>query len=258
MSENILLIERDGPVVTLTMNRPKALNALSIALEDALKETLRTSSRDQDVRVIILTGAGRAFSAGVDLKELEETGTAARNWLGSESLKDIMRASPVPIIAAVNGFAITGGFELALLCDFILASEDARFADTHARVGLTPSWGMTQLLPRRIGEARARQMSLTGAFVDAEQALSWGLVNEVVAPEALLDRARAIATDIASTDAVTMGKIRDLIAAGAGRPLTEALALEAQVFADHIGTLGTEDIARNRAAVQSRGRTLNA
>ena len=257
MTGTLLVIERDGPVAILTLNRPEALNALSLALEDCLKQAFRDLSTDDAIRAIVLTGAGRAFSAGVDLKELEQTGTGPRDWLGPDSLFQIVRACPVPTIAAVNGFAITGGLELALMADFMIAAPEARFADTHARVGLTPSWGMTQALPRRIGEARARQMSFSGAFVEAAQALEWGLVNEVVPADQLLPRARAIAGEISQTDPLTLTRIRDLIAAGSGLPIEQALAREAEVFAQHIQTVGKDQVARNRATVQARGRALN-
>jgi enoyl-CoA hydratase len=253
----VLLHERDGTTAVLTLNRPEALNALSIKLEGALKDAFRGLAGDGGLRAVVLTGAGRAFCAGVDLKELERTGAGARDWLGTASLAELVRACPVPVIAAVNGFAITGGLELALLADFIIAAPEARFADTHARVGITPSWGLTQTLPRRIGEARARQMSFTGAFVDAGQALAWGLVNEVVPAPGLLPRARAIAAEIAGTDRTTLDRIRALYREGAGLPLTEGLALEARVFAEHIATVTPDGVARNRAAVQDRGRSLS-
>ena len=249
---NLLLSERDGDVLILTLNRPDALNALSLALEAEISAAFREVA--PDVRVIVLTGAGRAFTAGVDLKELEEVGTEARDWLGPESLFEIVRASPVPVIAAVNGFAITGGLELALMADFILAGESAKFADTHARVGLTPSWGCTQLLSRRIGIARAKQMSLTGQFIDGQTACDWGLANEVVADDGLRARAVALAQDIASTHAPTVAKIRGLIERGAGVALERGLALEAEIFAEHIKTLTREAVAERRGGVQARGR----
>lgn len=253
---SVLLVERDGATAVLTMNRPEALNALSLELEAALKDAFRALAADEGLRAVVLTGAGRAFCAGVDLKELERTGTEARDWLGGDSLADIVRAFPVPVIAAVNGFAITGGLELAMLADFIIAAPEARFADTHARVGITPSWGLSQVLPRRVGEARARQMSFTGAFVDADRALAWGLVNEVVPAAGLLPRARAVAAEIGGTDRATLDRLRNLYRDSAGLPLAEGLALEARVFAEHIGTVTPDKVARNRAAVQDRGRSL--
>jgi len=250
-------MEDEGRVAVLTLNRPDALNALSLALEGAIGDALADLTCNAAVRAIILTGAGRAFSVGVDLKELAAgTAMAQRVWHGPECLASRMRASPVPIIAAVNGYAITGGLELALNCDFILAGASARFADTHARVGITPSWGLSQILPRRIGEARALQMSLTGAYVDSMTAAQWGLANEAVADADLLRRARAIATEIAETDRTTMERIRALMKAGSGHPLDKAISMEAAIFDTHIATVTPDAVATSRARVQARGKRI--
>ncbi len=252
-------LAREGPVARITLDRPEALNALSLALEDDLRRAFRALSADDTIRTIVLTGRGRAFSVGVDLKELSENAGvfAGRAWSGPEALSTIIRACPHPVIAAINGFAVTGGLELALLADFLIASEDAKFADTHARLGITPAWGLSQILPRLIGLNRAKQMSLTGGFVDAATALDWGLVNEVVAPDALIPRAMALAAEIAETDAQTARKIRALIDDGARLPLDAALAREIEVFEDHIAGVTPETVAANRAAVQRRGKRLN-
>lgn len=246
----------DGAVATITMNRPEALNALSVALEEALIAAFRRLAATPGLRAIVLTGAGRAFSAGVDLKELGQGGRVGRPWHGPESLGGVMRASEIPIIAAVNGFAVTGGLELALQADFIIAAEGARFADTHARVGITPSWGMTQILPRLIGPARARWMSLTGGFIDAALARDWGLATEVVGAADLLPRARALAAEIAETDPLSMSRIRGLIGAGLGLPLAEAMALEARVFDEHMAGVAPEAVEARREGVQSRGKRI--
>lgn len=243
----------DGAVATVTMNRPEALNALSMALEAALVAAFRRLAALPGLRAVVLTGAGRAFSAGVDLRELGSGAGMARDWRGPDTLAALMRRSKTPIVAAVNGPAVTGGLELALNADFIVASAAARFADTHARVGITPSWGLTQILPRLVGPARARWMSLTGRFIDAERARDWGLVAEVVAPEALLAHAQGLAAEIAETDPVAMGKIRALMEAGEGRPLAEALDLEGAVFDAHIAAVTPESVEARRAAIQARG-----
>ncbi len=254
MSHDLLITKRNGSVTTITLNRPDALNALSLELERALIHAIERAGSDAEIRAIVLTGAGRAFCAGVDLKELELSGTEARNWLGPGSLVYAMRSCPTPIVAAVNGFAITGGLELALLSDFIIASDGARFADTHARVGITPSWGCTQVLPRRIGIARARQMSLTGAFIDAQRAYDWGLANEVVPADNLLSRAEQLAHEIAGTDPVSAGRIRGLIERSEETSLSAGLEDEAAVFQTHIKTLTPEKTAANREKVQRSGR----
>src|SRR5262245_8747517 len=187
MTEPVLLIDRTDGVATLTLNRPRALNALSRELRHRLREAFVEVPHAGDVDVLILTGAGRAFCAGLDLKELGgETSsggdTAATLGGGDESLLDTMARCPLPIIGAINGFAITGGFELALGCDVLIASTEARFADTHARVGILPGWGLSQKLSRTIGIYRAKELSLTGNYLSAERAAAWGLVNRVVAP----------------------------------------------------------------------------
>src|SRR5262249_49423098 len=159
--------------------------ALSAALRSALIDAFRTAASDEDVQVVILTGAGRAFCAGLDLKELGgEAGTDA-DVLGAVSGRELIATigrCDRPIIGAVNGVAVTGGFELALTCDVLIASTSARFADTHARVGILPGWGLSQKLSRLVGLGRAKELSLTGNYLSAEQAERWGLVNRVVAP----------------------------------------------------------------------------
>ncbi|NRB05120.1 MAG: enoyl-CoA hydratase/isomerase family protein, partial [Rhodobacteraceae bacterium] len=144
--------------------------------------------------------------------------------------------------------------ELALLGDFIIACERAVFADTHARVGITPSWGLTQVLPRLIGLNRARQMSLTGEFVEARRAYDWGLVNEIVPAGTAPERAMALAHQIAETDQTTMGRIRGLIRDGAGLPFEQAMALEAKVFRQHIAQVQGAALDANREKVTARGR----
>jgi enoyl-CoA hydratase len=207
MTDDLLLIEKhpDGYAV-LTLNRPGAMNALSSGLRRALAETVDQLEADPAVRVLILTGAGRAFTAGLDLKELGVSGLSTTRS-GAGAMQDAVQVGdPVrslarfsgPVIGAINGPAITGGFELALACDVLLASPQARFADTHARVGVMPGWGLSQKLSRVIGIYRAKELSLTGNFLSAEQALAWGLVNRVVPADELLPQARALARDMLS------------------------------------------------------------
>ena len=258
MAYKHLIVGTEGPVATVTLNRADALNALSVALEAELCAVFRDLSDQPHVRAIVLTGTGRAFSVGVDLKELSSDPGALtdRNWHGPDSLASVMRACPHPIISAVNGFAVTGGLELALLGDFLIGSERAQFADTHARVGITPAWGLTQTLPRLIGINRARQMSLTGAYVGAQQALAWGLLNEVTSPDELVPRAVAIAAEIAETDRTTMTRIRALIAASAETTLADGCAQELRTFDVHMPGVTMGQVATNRAKVQARGRRV--
>jgi enoyl-CoA hydratase len=250
-----LLIERDGSVATLTLNRPAQLNALSVSLRQDIVRAIRSLSADETVRAIILTGAGRAFSAGVDLREAGQSGFT----LGAGVRDDIDMAAAFaacskPVIGAVNGFAITGGFELALMCDMLIASEEARFADTHARVGLLPVWGLSQKLPRLIGAGRAKELSLTGNFLDARTAEQWGLVNRVVSAAELLPAARKIASDMASIEPAIAGAIRRLIDDGLDLPLPEALMLEIERGNRHNAAVTPEAAEAARTSVMARSR----
>ncbi len=202
MSSSVLRVEKSHSIATVTLNRPEAMNALSAELRPDLGKALRNIQEDPDILVAILTGAGRAFCAGMDMKELSGGGPAdareQRSAGETEEMREAIEAFEGPIIAAVNGHAVTGGFELALACDLIIASTEAKFADTHARVGMLPGWGLSQELPRLIGVARAKEISFTGNYITAAQAYEWGLVNRVVAPEDLLPTCKALAADMIS------------------------------------------------------------
>ncbi len=254
MTDALVLIERHDAITVVTLNRPEALNALSSALRRRLSETLAELAGDRSTEVIILTGAGRAFTVGLDLKELGgETDSAPR--LGSADLSDALAATPQPIIAAVNGYAITGGFELALMCDFIIATPEARFADTHARVGVVPGWGLSQRLPRLIGINRAKELSLTGNYLDAETACAWGLVNRVVPAAELLPTCLGLAKDIASTDRPTRDEVKRIMDLGWQATLAEGLAIEGEASRAHAkAEVRPEKVAGRRAAIQARGR----
>ena len=192
-----VLVDVADRIATITLNRPEARNALNPELAAAFPVAVGECDERDDVDVIILTGADPAFCAGFDLREI-----AGRERSGEPGPPPPYRAAlPThrkPVIGAINGAAVTGGFELALACDFLVASERARFADTHARVGVVPGWGLTVMLPEAIGIRRAKQLSLSGAFLDAATALDWGLVNEVVEHERLLPRAREIGAMISA------------------------------------------------------------
>lgn len=252
------LIEIDRPadgVAVITLNRPEARNALSVALREESTAAVRTLGEDETVGVIVLTGSGPAFSAGVDLKEIGAPGGAPRPASpGSDDLVAAIVACPVPIIAAVNGLAITGGLEVVIACDIVLASASARFADTHARVGILPLWGMTQRLPRLIGMQRAKQLSFSGDFCDAETAQRWGLVNRVVEPDQLLTEAVALAAVIAANDRRAVRNLKRVYDEGALLPMAEGLALERARGREHMTGVKPQDIADRRAAVQARNR----
>lgn len=253
-SDDLLLVDRDNGITTVTLNRPEALNALSAALRNRIAEVFSELAGDPDTEVVILTGAGRAFTVGLDLKELGGE-TAAAASITSQDLADAVGSLSQPIIGAVNGFAITGGFELALMCDFLIASSEARFADTHARVGVVPGWGLSQRLPRLIGINRAKELSLTGNFLDAATACAWGLVNRVVAPGELLPVCRQLARDIVDTDPATRSEIKRIMDAGWATTLDAGLDVELAASRAHSEREVTaEKVAERRAAIQARGR----
>lgn len=257
MPDDLLTLSHphDG-VALLTLNRPDALNALSMALREALVQALQSLAADPATRVVVLTGAGRAFCAGLDLKELGQGGLPPAGPHNDPVAA--LHALPQPVIGALNGAAVTGGLELALACDILLASRQARLADTHARIGILPGWGLSQKLSRLVGRSRAMEMSMSGNFVDADTAERWGLVNRVLAPEALLPAALALAQDIASADPTTVAAYKRVIDDGHHLPLGEALALEAQRNRDWAASLTPAALARRREQVQARGRRQQA
>jgi enoyl-CoA hydratase len=256
--EEILLVEVSGRVATVTLNRPAVRNALNAALRRALPTTVDGLDRDDSVDVIIVTGADPAFCAGVDLKEL-----GGNDRGGEEEIRNSIEGGspfgPVskPVIGAINGVAVTGGFEIALNCDFLIASDRARFADTHARVGIQPGWGLTVLLPQAVGLRRAKEMSTSGNFVDAHTALEWGLVNRVVAHDDLLPTCRALAADIVSNDQAGVRRILRTYTEAAAITTAPARRLEADVSVEWLRSGGgrPEEVARRREAVIERGRT---
>ncbi|HBF64358.1 MAG TPA: enoyl-CoA hydratase [Gammaproteobacteria bacterium] len=253
-AKDLVLTSTEGGVTTVTMNRPEALNALSAGLRNRLTEVFTDLAEDSATEVIVFTGNGRAFTVGLDLKELGGE-TAAATVVNKDLGKAMLQVNK-PIIGAINGYAITGGFELALMCDFMLASEQAKFADTHARVGVVPGWGLSQRLPRLIGINRAKELSLTGNFLDAATAYTWGLVNRVVAADELLATAQQLAKDIVSTEPVTRNAVRHIMDAGWHTSLTEGLVIERDANREHAKTeVRAEKVAARRAQIQQRGRS---
>jgi enoyl-CoA hydratase/carnithine racemase len=256
MPESTLLIDKGEGLAILTLNRPEAMNALSRTLRAEIVQAFTALRHDSEVGVVILTGAGRAFCAGMDLKELGSTKTTLHNdTVGGES--DIIQAMTSfdrPIIGAINGFAITGGFELALACDVLIASTAAKFADTHARVGVMPGWGLSQKLPRIIGPYRAKELSLTGNFLPAEQAVAWGLVNRVVEPEELLPTCRSLAKDMLSCVPEMLRNMKRVIDEGFATTLSEGLKIEHEAWQARVRHVTPEAIAERRASIQQRGR----
>lgn len=253
--ERLVLTQRyDNGTALVTLNRPEAMNALSRALRRTIAETFAALSVDESVRAIVLTGAGRAFTAGLDLKELAQTGLSDN---GEGTVPDPVHAIEgcgKPVIGAINGAAITGGFEVALACDILIGSEHARFADTHARVGILPGWGLSQKLSRIVGLPRAKEISLTGNFVDATTAERWGLLNRVVPATELVPAALALAADIASAPPSATQIYKKLIDDGAAMTLADALTHETRVTATLNQAVTADEIARSRLDVTARGR----
>ena len=256
---DVLLQDVSDRIATLTLNRPDARNALSGELIRAIRTGISDAQASDDVDVIIVTGADPAFCAGLDLKELgsgnkELAGTAPKEGTPVAN-RGPFPPGPKPVIGAVNGAAITGGFELALACDFLVASERARFADTHARVGIHPWWGLTVLLPQAIGLRRAREMSATGNFCDARTALDWGLVNHVVAHDELLPFTRGLASDIVSNDRRAVQRIRQTYTDGSLVDAGTAWLVESDAAAEWQRALDPDEVERRRRDVTDRGRS---
>jgi enoyl-CoA hydratase len=254
-AEPLVLREDRNGVAIITLNRPRAMNALSRALMSAIASTFRELQQDKTITAAILTGNGRAFCAGVDLKEFASNQNPDGHTTENADLWNALRDFDRPVIGAINGVAITGGFELALMCDILIASEDARFADTHARVGVIPGWGLSQLLTRLIGANRARELSFTGNFLSAQKADAWGLVNRVVPKEELLPNCLQLAHDMASCVQTTLRAYKKLINDGAGLALNDALALEEQVSLSNHGSSIGDALSAHRDDVMSRGRS---
>jgi len=255
---DVVLYEVSERIATITLNRPEARNALSSEVLRQLPQRLREADASDDVDVVILTGSDPAFCAGLDLKELGSTGgnlgaTGADGRHDRIGVRGPFPAMVKPLIGAVNGVAITGGFELALNCDFLVASEFAKFGDTHSRVGVMPGWGLTVLLPQAIGVRRAREMSFTGNFMLAEEALQFGLVNHVVAHVDLLPFTHRLARDIIGNDQPGVRQMRATFSEITGDSdgwqieATNAGRWQREMFS-------AEKVEARRLAIQQRGR----
>ncbi len=253
---SVVKVEVQERIATVTLNRPAARNALSGEVLRLLPSALGELDQREDVDVVILTGTDPAFCAGLDLRELGSTDNqnARGDRAGATSTKPFPPMTK-PLIGAVNGPAVTGGLELALNCDFLVASERATFADTHARVGVMPGWGLTVLLPQAIGVRRAREMSYTGNFVSATQAIDWGLVNHVVPHEELLPFTRSLALDVAGNDQDGVRQIRSTYGSVTATTVAEGWVIEARESrAWQQSRFDPDEVARRRAAIIERGR----
>ena len=262
----VLLVDVAERIATLTLNRPTQRNALSSSLLKTLRVEMATADANDDVDVIILTGADPAFSAGLDLKELGSTGnnlvsdrpaspTKNDGAVPSDAPATPWATTTKPVIGAINGVAVTGGFELVLQCDFVVASEQASFGDTHTRVGILPGWGLSVLLPQAIGLRRAIEMSLTGNFIDAAEAHRLGLVNHVVDHDELIPTARRLARDIVGND---QGGVRELLASYRAihrMTVGEGERHETRVGREWARSYNPANVEARRQAIQDRGRT---
>ncbi len=249
----VLLDRRDGFAI-VTLNRPESMNALSRDLRAELVDVLNECTADNSVGTVILTGNGKAFCAGFDLKELGSGNSENAAAEVTNTIARAMEAFPGPIIGAINGHAITGGFEMALACDILIASESARFADTHARVGILPGWGLSQKLPRLIGLSRAKEISFTGAPIDAVRAMDWGLVNHVVPNGELIATAITMAENIASCVPGLVPQYKKLIDEGYSMHLSEAMPWEEERAIVSARQAAAHMIEARRQKVLERGR----
>ncbi len=248
-----LLIARSGAVATLTINRPKVLNALNAQTLDELRRALAALQADDGVRALIITGAGdKSFIAGADINELTvQTPTGGREHaLSGQRVFDLIEQLGKPVIAAINGYALGGGCELAMACTLRLAADTARIGQPEINLGIIPGYGGTQRLPRLVGRGRALELLLTGDPISAAEALRIGLVNRVVPAEALLREAAALAAALAAKAPIAVRYIIDAVNRGADMPLADGQVLEATLF----GLVSTTDDMREgtRAFLEKR------
>jgi enoyl-CoA hydratase len=256
MTASLVLSDDTGQVRVLTMNRPEARNALNTKLIEALYAALCDADADPSVRAVVLIGVDPAFCAGVDLKEAQRLGTVYFEQFQTQSCIRKTAEMATPIIGAINGPVFTGGLEMALGCDFLIASQRAVFADTHARVGILPGGGMTARLPQLVGTAMARRLSMTGEVVDAARAEQIGLVTEVVPHDRLLPRAVELAGQITEVPTPIMAGLKQIYVTGWATVTDPALAAEQRIAGsqeldrDGLGDRYTAISERNRRQIR--------
>ena len=227
--EKPILFNVENQVAVVTLNRPEKHNSINQALLTGLYDAIEEIENSEIIRAAVITGNGKSFCSGIDLSVFSTDNLFDPRGDGKD-LPEIFSNCTKPLIGAINGHAMTGGFEIALNCDFLIASEKAFFADTHATVGIHPGWGMTQMLQQAVGQRRARQMSFSCEFISAQTALQWGLVNEVLLPSMLLPRAMQIAENICNTNPEFLYTIKNLIESRNRTTLEKALEIEKQGF----------------------------
>ncbi len=231
--ENIIVEKKEG-IAKITLNRPQVLNALNQQIFLEIQAALEDIGRDDSVGVVLITGAGRAFSAGLDIKALSVPGEggdvgAEINRMGLGTIEAI-ESLPKPVIAMVNGYCLTGALEVALACDMIIASENAIFGDTHARWGLRPTWGLSQRLPRTVGVMKAKELSFTAETISAQEAERIGLINKVVPAEKLEEAAQELAGKMLSNSRGSLAAYKTLINQGMKADLATGLKIEAETL----------------------------
>jgi len=227
--ENVI-VDKDNPIAVITLNRPPQLNALSYGLVKDLSLAMQELDRDDDVRVIIVTGGEKVFAAGADIKEMSERGPFDERLRERLAYRDQINKISKPVIAAVSGFALGGGCELAMSCDIIIASETARFGQPEVNIGIIPGSGGTQRLTHVIGKHRAMELVLTGDFISAAEAERLGLVNRVVPVELLMDEAKSMAKKIASKPVLAIKAAKEAVLKSANTSLDEGLEFERKSF----------------------------
>ena len=245
--ENLLIADKDG-VRWITVNRPAKLNALNAAVLAELGDAVGDAKKAEAVKAVVITGAGeKAFVAGADIAEFAGISAAAAQALArrGQHLFDRIAALPKPVVAAVNGFALGGGCELAMACHLRVASSNAKFGQPEVKLGLIPGYGGTQRLPRLVGQARALELLLTGRTIDAATALQWGLVNRVVEPTELVATVQALVAEILAVSPAAVARCLEAVRAGADLPLDRAMAVEASLFGL---CFATEDMREGVAA----------
>jgi enoyl-CoA hydratase len=230
VSDDLVLVERDEPIAVVRLNRPKQLNALSDELMNALVDALRGLDGDEAIRCIVVGGSERAFAAGADIEQLARASPVEMYYQRRVDRWDEIRALWTPLVAAVSGFCLGGGCELAMACDLIVASETARFGQPETGLGLIPGAGGTQRLTRAVGKALAMDVILSGRFLSARDALRAGLVARVVAKEAWLDEAKRVARDVASKGPVATRLAKEAVDRAHEGPLTLGVEYERRLL----------------------------
>lgn len=233
MQEKKIIIQKENHIATVTINEPKTLNALNSKLLEELGTAFDTLAADKEVRAIVITGADRSFVAGANIQEMSGLNYEEAKTFGAKgaSVFRKIETCPRPVIAAVNGFALGGGCELALSCDIRIASEKAKFGQPEVGLGITPGFSGTQRLARIVGQAKAKELIFTGKVISAAEALAMGLVNQVVAPESLMEEAQSLATTIAKQAPVAVRKSKEAINNGWDMDIDKGIDYEVELFA---------------------------